>query len=83
VSSLINAGTIKRNKDQTLQQYMRYEMRFMDESHLSDIMGLQEIINHSLADKEIFRTHSPDYFKDHFQMENSTIGTFTSDGLIA
>lgn len=83
MSSLIDAGIIKRNKDQPLQQDMRYEMRFMDEDHLRDIMSLQEIINHSLADKEIFRTHSPDYFKDHFRMENSTIGTFTSEGLIA
>lgn len=83
MSSLINAGKIKRNKDQPLQQDMPYEMRFMDDSYLRDIMGLQEIIIHSLADKEIFRTHPPDYFKDHFQMENSTIGTFTRDGLIA
>jgi len=83
MSSLINVGTIKRNKDQPSQQDMRYEMRFMDESHLRDIMGLQEIITHSLADIEIFITLSPDYFKDHFQKENSTIGTFTNDGLIA
>ncbi|MDD4163186.1 MAG: hypothetical protein PHW87_11980 [Methanothrix sp.] len=58
-------------------------MRFMDESHLMDIMKLQDLIIHSLEDREIYRTHSPDYFKDHFQMENSIIGTFTNDGLIA
>jgi hypothetical protein len=62
---------------------MRYEMRYINEDHLKDIMGLQEIIIHSLSDKEIFRTHSPEYFKDHFQMDNSTIGTFTEDGLVA
>lgn len=81
--SLINAGTIKRNKDHPLQRDMPYEMGFLDDGYLRDIMGLQETIIHSLADKEIFRTHPPDYFKDHFQMENSTIGTFTSEGLIA
>ncbi len=33
MSSLINAGKIKRNKDQLLQQDMPYEMRFMDDSY--------------------------------------------------
>lgn len=83
MSSLIKAGIIRRNKNQPSQQDIRYEMRFMDEIHLRDIMDLQGIIIHSLSDKEIFRTHSPDYFKDHFKMENSTVGTFTNDGLIA
>jgi hypothetical protein len=74
---------VERDKNQPSQQDVGYEMRFMDGSHLRDIMKLQDIIIQSLADKEIFRTHSPDYFKDHFQMENSIIGTFTNDGLIA
>ena len=83
MSSPIKAGTIKRNRNQPSQLDMRYEMRFMDESHLRDIMGLQEVIIQSLADKEIFRTHSPDYFQDHFQIEYSTVGVFTEDGLVA
>jgi len=83
MSSSIKAGIIKRNKNQPSQLDMQYEMRFMDESNLRDIMVLQEIIVHSLADKEIFRTHSSDYFQDHFQIENSTVGVFTEDGLVA
>jgi len=83
MSSSIKAGIIKRNKNQPLQLDMQYEMRFMDESNLRDIMGLQETIAQNLADKEIFRTHSSDYFQDHFQIENSTVGVFTEDGLIA
>lgn len=83
MSSKINAGIIKRNRGRPSQEDVRYEIRFMDEGHLKDIMDLQDLIIHSLVDKEIFRTHSIDYFRDHFQMENSTIGTFTKDGLIA
>lgn len=83
MSSSIKAGIIKRNKNQPLQLDMQYEMRFMDESNLRDIMGLQETIAQNLADREIFRTHSSDYFQDHFQIENSTVGVFTEDGLIA
>ena len=83
MSSSIKAGIIKRNKNQPSQLDMQYEMRFMDESNLGDIMGLQEIIVHNLADKEIFRTHSSDYFQEHFQIENSIVGVFTEDGLVA
>lgn len=83
MSSLIKAGTVKKNKDLPSQKNMRYEMRFMDESYLMDIVELQDLIIRDLPDKEIFRTHPPDYFTDHFQIENSTIGTFTNDGLIA
>lgn len=79
----INKGTIKKNKNLPSQQDMRYEIRFMDKSHLSDIVNLQDIIIHKLSDREIFRTQHADYFIDHLSMENSAIGTFTDDGLIA
>jgi ribosomal protein S18 acetylase RimI-like enzyme len=83
MSSLIRAGVIKRNKNLSMQQDMRYEMRFLEETHLTDIIELQDIISHSLADKEIFRTQSADYFINHLQTKNSIIGTFTEDGLVA
>jgi hypothetical protein len=56
MSSKIDAGIIKRNRGRPSQEDVRYEIRFMDESHMKDIMNLQDIIIHSLADKEIFRT---------------------------
>jgi len=58
-------------------------MRFMDDSNLLEVMDLQGIIIQNLSDKEIFRTHSIDYFRDHFNVENAVIGIFTEDGLIA
>jgi ribosomal protein S18 acetylase RimI-like enzyme len=83
LSSVIESGRIKKNKGSILQEDVSYEMRFMDEDDLKDMMALQEIIVQNLSDKEIFRTHAPDYFLDHFKVENSVIGTFTDDGLIA
>jgi len=83
MSSVIEAGRIKKNKGAILQEDVCYEMRFMDEDDLLDMMALQEIIVQNLSDKEIFRTHTPDYFRDHFKVENSVIGIFTDDGLIA
>jgi ribosomal protein S18 acetylase RimI-like enzyme len=83
MSSIIEAGRIKKNKGSILQEDVCYEIRFMDEDDLKGMMALQEIIVQNLSDKEIFRTHAPDYFLDHFKVENSMIGIFTDDGLIA
>lgn len=83
MTSVIEAGKISRNKGSPEHQEVFYEMAFIDESSLMDIMALQGVIIHNLADREIFRTHSMDYFRDHFKVDNSVIGTFTEDGLIA
>ena len=80
---MIEMGYIKRIKGSFLPADLSYEMRFMDESNLDEMMGLQEIVIHHLADKEIFRTRSVDYFQEHLQMEKSAIGVFCQDALIA
>ena len=82
MSSPLKSGEIKKNKNLPSQKSMHYEMKLMDESNLTEIVELQNTIIHFLDDKEMFRTHSPDYFREHFQMKNSTIGAFTSEGLI-
>lgn len=83
MTSLLKAGMIKNNKNIALRMNTRYEMRFLDERNLLDIMKLQDLIIHYICDKEMFRTHPPEYFLEHFKIENSTIGIFTDDGLIA
>ena len=80
---MIDAGIIKKNKGSLQEEDAVFEIRYMDEDHLDEMMTLQEVITQSLADKEIFRTHSVDYFKDLFQVENGAIGAFTDEGLIA
>jgi ribosomal protein S18 acetylase RimI-like enzyme len=83
MSSIIENGWITKNKRTQLSEDVRYEMRFVDKSSLMDMMELQEIIFQNLSDKEIFRTHSLSYFEEHFEVENSVIGVFTEDGLVA
>ena len=80
---MIEYRNIKRNKGSPLQADLSYEMRFVNESNLDEVMDLQEIVIHHLADKEIFRSHSADCFQEHLQMEKSAIGVFCQDGLIA
>lgn len=81
--SLTKAGIIKKNKGSPLEEDALFEIRFMDQGNLDEIMALQEVIIQNLTDKEIFRTHSIDYFRDLFQVENAAMGAFVDEGLIA
>ncbi len=81
--SEIEVGRITKNRGTPLQRGMSYEMRFIDESYLKDILDLQETIVRKLTDKEIFRARSPDQLSHLFQKECSFIGIFTDEGLIA
>jgi ribosomal protein S18 acetylase RimI-like enzyme len=80
---LIDAGIIKKNKGSPQEEDAVFEIRYMNDDYLDEMMTLQDVIVQSLADKEIFRTHSIDYFKDLFQIEKAAIGAFTEEGLIA
>lgn len=83
MSSVIESGKIMRKRRTPYQDEVYYEMHFLDETYLENMMYLQDIVIHNLQDKEIFRRHSIDYIRDHFKRENSVIGIFTEDGLIA
>ncbi len=80
---LLNRGWIKRNRNQPSHQDMSYEVKFLNESHIKDIIKLQEIVIHNLKDREIFQVRSSHYLLSHLMMERSAIGVFTDDGLIA
>jgi ribosomal protein S18 acetylase RimI-like enzyme len=82
MSHLIEVGSIKTCWEQP-QQSVRYEMRFMDESALQDILNLQELIARGLPSPEIFRLHDADYFKGLFKSERSVIGVIAEGSLIA
>ena len=77
---MIDAGIIKKNKGSPQEEDAVFEIRYMDADHLDEMMSLQEVIIQNLADKEIFRTHSIDYFKNLFQVEKAAIGAFTEEG---
>lgn len=81
--SLIETGRLKRNKGSPLEKAVDYEMSFLEESNLQEIMELQGIIVRSLPDPEIFWTHPVEYFREIFEVERSVIGVLTEDGLAA
>ena len=72
----------KKNKGSPEEEDAVFGIRYLDEDHLEEMMSLQDVIVQNLEDKEIFRTHSIDYFKDLFQVEKAAIGASTEEGLI-
>ncbi len=83
MSHLIESGSIKTYSNQPLQESMRYEMSFLDESALQGILNLQELIARYLPSPEIFRLHDADYFSTLFKSERSVIGVIADGNLIA
>ena len=60
-----------------------YQMKFLGEDRIDDVIKLQEIMAQALPDKEIFRLTTPEEFRDLLAMQRSVIGVLTEDGLIA
>jgi L-amino acid N-acyltransferase YncA len=83
MSSLIETGWIKRNKGSPSEEHVGYEMRFVDEMGLKEVVNLQETVAMNLPDPEIFRSHPVEEFGALFRIERSVIGIFTEEGLIA
>ena len=80
---MIEVGRLKRNKGSCLEEDVSYEMDFLKEDRLSEILELQDIIIKALPDLELFWTHPIDYFREVFEVERSVIGVSTETGLTA
>jgi hypothetical protein len=78
---VIESGVLKRCGPWPEEAH--YQLRFINESRLSEIMELQEVIARHLPDEEMFRLDTAEYFLSHFQAEYSAIAAFTNDRLIA
>jgi ribosomal protein S18 acetylase RimI-like enzyme len=60
----------------------RFRMVFLDESHLRDLICLQQTIAASLPSPEIFRLHDEAYFRSLFTVDRSVIGIMDDGKLI-
>ncbi|HWQ19187.1 MAG TPA: hypothetical protein VN455_05360 [Methanotrichaceae archaeon] len=85
MEEVIISGTLRRRSVYSRQspEDVGYELRFIDESRLPEVMDLQEVISRHLQDEEIFRLDTAEYFRSHFQARYPAIAAFTDDGLIA
>jgi len=80
---LIEAGSIKVYRVSPQQEFAGYEMRFLDECALQEILDLQDLIAQGLPSPEIFRLHDEDYFRSLLESERSFIGVIVGEHLIA
>lgn len=80
---VIETGKIKVHHGSSQQEFVRYGMRFLDESALQDILNLQDLIAQGLPSSEIFRLHGEDYFWSLFGSERSVIGIIVDERLVA
>lgn len=60
-----------------------FEMEFLDESSLQEMIELQDLILGHLPDPEIFFPHDKDYFHRIFQHDRSVLGVKAEDRLAA
>jgi ribosomal protein S18 acetylase RimI-like enzyme len=74
---------IKKYKGLPSQELMSFEMQFLRECHLVEVLDLQEIVSKSLPSAGIFRPHSREFFEKALGAERSGLGIFTKEGLVA
>ena len=65
------------------QNGVKFEMDFLSESSLLEMVSLQDLILGHLPDPEIFFPHDRDYFRQIFQHDRSVIGVRVKESLAA
>lgn len=81
--SLIETGLIKRVQGRPEKRSKVYEMRFLSNAALEDILNLQELIASNLPSLEIFRLHDKEFFLELFKIDRSVMGIIADGTLIA
>jgi ribosomal protein S18 acetylase RimI-like enzyme len=66
-----------------LIRYGIYGIQFLDKSHFPKVMGLQDIIDTHLPNRETYRIDTPEYVSKHFTGRYNILGAFHLDELIA
>jgi ribosomal protein S18 acetylase RimI-like enzyme len=66
-----------------LIKYGIYGIQFLDKSHFPKVMGLQDIIDTHLPNRETYRIDTPEYVSKHFTGKYNILGAFHQDELIA
>lgn len=74
---------VLRNRGSSSEKEIEYEMDFLNEDRLCELMELQDIAVKALPEPELFWPNPIDFFREIFKVERSVIGVSTEDGLIA
>lgn len=82
MNSIIGSGQI-RKYGKSAGKEVAYDLMFLDESYLIEMMNLQEIIVHDLGDPELFHSDSIHFMRDHICKRGRIIGVISEKRLIA
>jgi ribosomal protein S18 acetylase RimI-like enzyme len=82
MSHVIESGQIKKSGTPSGKE-VPYDLTFLDERRLTDIMNLQEIIVQNLSDPELFHADSIHFIRDHICKRGRIIGVISEKRLIA
>ena len=58
-------------------------MKFLDESHLEQVLDLQEMIVQNLPSADLLQPFAPDFMRQHVRNKGRIIGVLAAQGLIA
>ena len=82
MAEIIKSGEIKKSISEHERINVSYEMRYVDEETLPEILELQDIVRRGLPTFDYFRTDSEDYWHNHFRGYKNVLGVFSEDKLI-
>lgn len=81
-SKKIEGGSVVKRLG-TRREKVDYEMIFAEESHLPDIMKLQEIIVQDLENETMFNPSTAEFMRQHIESKGLTICIYAENELIA
>ena len=79
----MESGRIRKRVQGAPPEEVPYEMRFLDEGHLPQIMALQDIVVNVLGEQVLFQPFSADFMKEHLGTRGFSIGAFSGAELMA
>jgi RimJ/RimL family protein N-acetyltransferase len=95
MSAIIETGTIRRRRiakvetEKTVKTErgeplsVSYTMRYLDESHLEQVLDLQGIIVQNLPSPDLLQPFAPDFMRQHVRNKGRIIGVLADNELIA
>lgn len=95
MSAILETGTIRRRSIAKVETgktaktergeplIVPYTMRYLDESHLEQVLDLQEIIVQNLPSSDLLQPFAPDFMRQHVRNKGRIIGILADNKLIA
>jgi hypothetical protein len=79
---ILATGWLQQKGDGAHGCFHQYKMTYLDESHLSQMMTLQEVICQNLQRPDLLKSFPFDFMKQHMGRQGIALGVFIDDRLI-